>query len=118
MARSTVCIGCGNPTTNGSRCIDCNRGFRRAVRNPAYDDPRWRKRRTRDLAEHRAKHGDICPGYKRPPHPASRLTDDHIDPLALGGDLLGPTQILCDSCNTRKRHDQTPTRRVRTARPS
>jgi hypothetical protein len=125
VARATLCLcggcrahagSCGSPTLNGSRCLPCNRGFRRAVHNPAYDRREWRRHRTSTLRAHRSEHGDLCPGYRRPPHTARRLTVDHVDPLALGAELLGETQVLCDSCNTRKRWVQTPTRRVRRAR--
>ncbi len=72
-----VCVGCathagtcGMPTLNGSRCVPCNRGFRRAVHNPAYDQPAWRKRSKRDIAEHVARSaGDAlaiaCPHTRR-----------------------------------------------------
>ena len=112
MARATLCLACGMPTTNGSRCVPCNRGFRRAVHNPAYDQPAWRKRSKRDIAAHVARHGRWCPGIGVPPHPSTDLTSDHIDPLALGGAVLGETQVLCRGCNTRKRWAQTPTRRA------
>ncbi len=110
MARATVCLACGMPTTNGSRCVPCNRGFRRAVHNPAYDQPAWRKR---DIAEHVGRYGRWCPGFGVHPHPSTDLTNDHTDPLALGGPLLGPTSVYCRGCNTRKRWAQTPTRRAR-----
>ncbi len=113
MVRSTLCLVCGRPTTNGSRCIPCNRGFRRAVHNRTYDRPEWRKRSKRDIAAHVARYGWWCPGFGVPPHPSTDLTNDHTDPLALGGKLLGPTTVLCRGCNTRKRWAQTPTRRAR-----
>lgn len=113
MARVTVCIRCGTPTLNGSRCVACNRGFRQAVRNPAYATRKWMARSTRELAEHRARYGNWCPGYGRPAHPSADLTLDHIVPLALGGPPDGATQVLCRGCNTRKRHVETPSRRGR-----
>ncbi len=113
MARTTLCLVCGLPTTNGSRCIPCNRGFRRAVHNPAYDQPAWRKRSKRDIAAHVARYGWWCPGFGVPPHSSTDLTLDHTDPLALGGPLLCPTSVLCRGCNTRKRWAKTPTRRAR-----
>lgn len=112
LHRPTVCVSCGVPTLNGSRCVPCNRGFRRAVRNPAYDRPEWRKHSARRRAEHVARQGWVCPGYRRPAHPADRLTLDHPVPLALGGALLQDGDVLCPGCNTRKRWVQTPTRRA------
>ena len=108
----TACLGCGVPTMNGSRCVACNRGFQRATRNPARDRPEWRKRSKRDIAEHVARHGWWCPGFGVTAHASSDLTLDHVQPLALGGELLGETQVLCRGCNTRKRWAQTPTRRA------
>ncbi len=113
MARVTACLACGAQTFNGSRCIPCNRGFEKVTKNPARNRPEWRKRSKRDIAEHVARHGWWCPGYDVPAHPSRDLTDDHVDPLALGGALLGATQVLCRGCNTRKRWAQTPTRRAR-----
>lgn len=105
----TACLGCGMPTLNGSRCVECSRGFRRAERNPMYDTPEWRRRRKSDIAAHVARYGWWCPGYARPGHPSRDLTDDHIVP----GSLEGGTQVLCRSCNTRKSHATSPRRRRR-----
>ena len=122
--RATICVcpgcrrhegPCAIPTLNGSRCLPCNRGFRRAVHNAAYDRPAWRRHSARRRAEHVVSHGWVCPGYRRPLHPATRLTLDHPEPLALGGALLQDGVVLCAGCNTRKRWVQTPTRRVRRA---
>jgi 5-methylcytosine-specific restriction enzyme A len=105
----TICLGCSNPTLNGSRCIDCSRGFRRAARNPMYDKPEWRQRRKADIAAHVARFGWWCPGYGRPGHASRDLTDDHVTP----GSLEGGTQVLCRGCNTRKSHVTSPRRRRR-----
>jgi 5-methylcytosine-specific restriction protein A len=110
MARITTCLECGAPTFNASRCSDHQRSYGRKVRNPAYDDYRWRRLRKRMLAEHRAQFGDWCPGYGRSGHATSDLTLDHITPMSQGGALLGPAQVLCRSCNVRKRHVDTPSR--------
>lgn len=40
-----------------------------------YDARAWRKRRTFELAAHRARHGDRCPGFGVPPHASSDLTE-------------------------------------------
>jgi hypothetical protein len=83
------------PTLNGSSCLPCNRGFRRAVRNPAYDRPEWRKHSARRRAEHVERHGWVCPGFRRPPHRVDRLTLDHPDPLVLGGPLIQEGVVMC-----------------------
>ncbi len=77
----------------------------RQRRNPAYDDPRYRRMRTRLLKKHRRERGYVCPGFQRETHLTTDLTIDHIDELRHGGDLLdeGNLQILCRSCNDRKR---------------
>jgi 5-methylcytosine-specific restriction enzyme A len=46
--------------------------------------------------------GYVCPGYECPPHYSQDLTADHITPVALGGDVLGPMQVLCRQCNSRR----------------
>lgn len=68
-------------------------------------------KRTRDWAEYnrrrktvtqwRAAHGNICPGYKRPPHPATDLTAEHITPVADILDGNSALSVLCRSCNSR-----------------
>jgi 5-methylcytosine-specific restriction endonuclease McrA len=52
----------------------------------------------------RGEHGDWCPGYQRPAHPAADLTVDHVVPLAAGGAPfdVGNTAVLCRSCNSTK----------------
>ena len=90
MARRP-CLGCGRATT-GARCPTCQQ---------AHDAQRWQaksgryngawRRTSRDaIAAHRAQHGDICPGWKREPHPATDWVTDHD---------VGP---LCRSCNAVK----------------
>jgi len=54
----------------------------------------------RAVADWRAKHGDVCPGYNRPPHPATDLTADHLLPRAQGGGPGSPLAVLCRSCNS------------------
>ena len=66
-----------------------------------------------DISAHVARHGWWCPGFGVPSHPSRDLTDDHVIGLAQGGALLGPTSVMCRGCNTRKRWDDTPTRRAR-----
>ena len=52
----------------------------------------------------RGEHGNWCPGYQRPAHPASDLTVDHVVPLAAGGAPfdIANTAVLCRSCNSTK----------------
>jgi len=66
VAKPTVCLVCGLPTTNGSRCMPCNRGFRRAVHNPAYDRPEWRKRSKRDIGGARGALRLVVPRLRPP----------------------------------------------------
>ncbi len=47
-------------------------------------------------------HGYWCPGFEVEPHPSADLTADHILPVGLGGDVLGPMQVLCRKCNSRR----------------
>jgi 5-methylcytosine-specific restriction enzyme A len=67
----------------------------------------WRQISARAVADHRALHGDWCPGYDRAPHAATDLTTDHVHPLARGGDDRTIT-VLCRSCNSRKGARPTP----------
>ena len=99
-SRTRICLSCGMPTTNGSRCLPCAGRYRNATRNPAYDDPAYRRLRT----------PTTCPGYGVPAHAATDLTLDHVIPLSRGGAVLGPTRVLCRGCNTRKMHADRPQR--------
>ena len=91
------CSSCGELLPSGKRHDHRNRGKR------PTDTARWKRRSRRDIAEHRALHGDWCAGWRRPSHHASDLTDDHLDPLNGGGDPFGATRVLCRSCNSAKR---------------
>lgn len=86
------CLVCG-VLTSGSRCPTHTR------RNTNAETVR---RRT-TVQAHRAQHGDWCPGWRRPSHPATDLTADHITPVAAGGAEAGPLDVLCRSCNSAKR---------------
>jgi 5-methylcytosine-specific restriction protein A len=59
-------------------------------------------RRAQAVADHRAQHGEWCPGYGRPAHAATDLTADHRIAVADGGPPDGPLDVLCRSCNSRK----------------
>ena len=122
MTRTTVCLGCGDRTTNGSRCPRCAGGERHAPRTTAYRDPRYVALRRRRLAEHRRTFGSRCPRCRRDEDRADRstwLTLNHITPLSLGGHILGPTEVLCLRCNVQLEHRDRPdlARRGRPERP-
>jgi 5-methylcytosine-specific restriction protein A len=109
MRRTRVCRGrepdgtpCPNPTSDRRGfCGEHRRQSGGRSHNPLYDSYAWRKRRKLELAKHRARYGDMCPGFRRSPHPSKALTLDHVVPLGLGGSIDGPTRVLCASCNTR-----------------
>lgn len=61
-----------------------------------------RQRRAQAVADHRAQHGDWCPGWHRPGHTATDLTADHVIAVAAGGTEHGELQVLCRSCNSTK----------------
>ena len=55
------------------------------------------------VAAWREVHGDWCPGVPRlaiAAHPAAKLTAQHDQPVALGGDELAPSSVLCLPCNS------------------
>jgi 5-methylcytosine-specific restriction protein A len=71
---------------------------------PLYKTRAWQRLSGRVLRAWRGQHGNLCPGYQRPGHPASDLTVDHVVPLAAGGaplDIANCT-ALCRSCNSTK----------------
>jgi hypothetical protein len=111
VTRTTVCLGCGDRTTNGSRCPRCSGGRRCTPRTTAYRDPRYVRLRRQALAEHRATFGPRCPRCLRPEDRAIRsswLTVNHITPLSLGGHILGPTEVICLRCNVQQEHVDRP----------
>ena len=60
-----------------------------------------RKRRADAVTAWIAQHGPVCPGFKVPPHPSTRLSADHVIPRSLGGET-GPLTVLCVGCNARR----------------
>lgn len=52
------------------------------------------------LSTWRSTHGDWCPGWKRPGHPATDLTAEH-GPHRVGSGRVA--SVLCRSCNAAKR---------------
>ncbi|MFC1410499.1 HNH endonuclease [Streptacidiphilus sp. N1-12] len=104
------CLNCGTPTRNASRCDRCQAVWqqqRDQVRGSAHQrgyDGAWQRTAAAAVAAHRAAHGDWCPGWQVPAHPASDLTGDHIVAKANGGtDSSDNVQVLCRGCNARKR---------------
>jgi hypothetical protein len=87
------CIVCGTPS-NGPRC----RQHTRTKPGRSWSE---RQRRRATVQAHIAQHGQICPGYSRPPHYAEDLTAEHIYPRSIYGDN-GPLAVLCLSCNSAK----------------
>ena len=97
------CIGCGTPSLS-TRCRICEqqRQSKRNQARPHYKGD-WPTISRRYRAEHVARHGWVCPGWDRPPHPSTDLVTDHVNPR-------DPTrvQVLCRSCNSRKSvHERT-----------
>lgn len=104
------CLVCGRLTRNPSRCdvhqaeYMAARNARRGSANARGYTAEYRKRAAYVLAQHRATHGEHCPGYRVPAHVSSDLTVDHIVPLAKGGTHeLSNLSVLCRACNARKR---------------
>ncbi|GAA2159328.1 hypothetical protein GCM10009783_18450 [Glycomyces lechevalierae] len=93
------------PRSDG-RCADCARvreadrtRGKRATRPYTHAMVRERKQ---TVDEWKRIHGDVCPGWDRPPHPTPHLTADHPLPVAAGGDENQKLEVLCRSCNGRK----------------
>jgi 5-methylcytosine-specific restriction protein A len=91
----------------GSRCPDCQRVVEGAkLRAKRQVRPRAstaeERRRAAVVRAHRAEHGDVCPGWQRPAHPATDLTADHIVSVRASGSEAGPLSVLCRVCNGAK----------------
>ncbi len=109
MTRLRPCLDCGRLHLNPSRCLVCQHRYDRArdeargsasARGYGY---RWRRLSARILADHRAAHGNLCPGWMREPHRAEVLTVDHVVPRSVGGgDERSNLQVLCRVCNSAK----------------
>jgi len=104
MKRPCLEPGCNTPTPAGAPCPNprCPRS-RRKRRAPGADRTNAeRKRRETVVTSWVARHGHVCPGFKRPAHkvfPPDRLTADHVIPVSLGGPMNGPLEVLCNRCN-------------------
>lgn len=102
----TICCepGCPKPAVYRGRCRSHAQEHERhqhATVATKRDEPSSREARRQTVAAWRAAHGDVCPGYRRPPHPARDLTAQHAHALADGGDPGQPLVVLCRSCNSR-----------------
>lgn len=98
------CLGCGKLSTK-TRCPACSRIHERnRTPRPTNLTRDWteRQRRARAVADHRAIHGDWCPGWQRSPHQSTDLTADHVAAVATGGNPKGELEVLCRSCNGAK----------------
>ena len=81
-----LCTVCGVVTSRaGSRCTEHARQSNRSRHNALYSTRAWQRLSARVLRAWRGEHGNWCPGYQRPAHPATDLTVDHVVPLAAGG---------------------------------
>ncbi len=100
-----LCTVCGVLTGRaGSRCTEHTRQSNRSRHNALYSTRAWQRLSARVLRAWRGEHGNWCPGYRRPAHPAADLTVDHVEPLAAGGAPfdIANTAVLCRSCNSTK----------------
>ena len=104
------CLQCAVLTTNPSRCdthqreYEAARGRQRGSATARGYGSAWQTLRKHMIAEHIAKHGNICPGYQREAHVAERFSLDHIVAKANGGtDERSNLRVLCVSCNSRKK---------------
>jgi 5-methylcytosine-specific restriction protein A len=94
---------CGVVTSRaGSRCTEHARRSNRSRHNSLYSTRAWQHLSARVLRARRGEHGNWCPGYERPAHPAGDLTVDHVVPLAAGGAPfeISNCAVLCRSCNS------------------
>ena len=103
--RVKLCTVCGVVTSRaGSRCTEHARQSNHSRHNALYSTRAWQRLSARVLRAWRGEHGNWCPGYQRPAHPADDLTVDHVIPLATGGAPfdIANTAVLCRSCNSTK----------------
>lgn len=95
--------GCPHVAVYRGRCREhAAEVERRQAQGPTkMDARRTRRRRAAVVAEWRRRHGDWCPGYQVPPHPATDLTAQHGDALVEGGAAGQVLTVLCRACNSR-----------------
>lgn len=92
-----LCLDCGQVTSRRMRCASCERAreHERYRQRPHYRHG-WAATRDAMLRAWREQYGDVCPGWRRPPHAATDLTVDHVIPRSTRGGL----RVLCRSCNS------------------
>lgn len=100
------CLDCG-ALSDGARCPT----HRRAKDRATLQAKRTRRprataaeeaRRAAVVQQWRALHGNVCPGWRRPAHPATDLTADHVVAVGAGGAESGALAVLCRACNGAK----------------
>ena len=87
------------PRCRRVQCV-CAVPYRRGKQK--WSNKEERDYKARAVAEWVARYGWVCPGYQVAQHESYELSADHLTPLSWGGDPLGPVQILCKSCNSRR----------------
>ena len=97
------CIVCG-VATPAARCPTHAIAATHSTHNRAYEGGMYRRVRDAFLRNWRYQHGNLCPGYDRPPHTDGILSLDHVIALADGGSLTDRANfaVLCTVCNARK----------------
>jgi 5-methylcytosine-specific restriction protein A len=85
MALARRCLRCQRRTRNGSRCERCSTTTARG-----YGAEHQRRARAAIAAQ------PWCSNCGA----TTDLTADHITPIAVGGDPLGPLRVLCRRCNS------------------
>jgi 5-methylcytosine-specific restriction protein A len=103
VARPCIEPGCGQLTTNGTRCPDHatihrqHRAEQRSRIRPSADergyDRRWRTIAKRTIAAH---------PYCAQCGATEDLTCDHLVPRSMGGTAADGVRVLCRSCNGRR----------------
>lgn len=98
--RPCIIAGCTwLATDNSARCPHHERQRQQARnRRRTHYQGDWPRIARAAVQAHRAEHGDWCPGWHTPPHPATDLTCDHVNPRSLSSGL----RVLCRSCNARR----------------
>jgi len=91
------CLGCGQLTRLGNRCIQCQKSWNqsRHVKGPRpYDKPEWKRASAKKRSDQ-----PWCSMCGR----QDDLTVDHIIPLSKGGDLVPDDdellRVLCRRCH-------------------